>query len=253
MLLLKKARRYFPIIEPILKRNGIPEDFKYLPMIESGFKHVVSPAKASGFWQIMEATGKGGGLEINKMVDERYHLEKATQLACDYLNRSYRKYKDWTLAAASYNIGMGNLNSNLRKQKVDSYYDLLLNTETGRYVYRLVAMKRIVENQNQHGFYLRDKDLYHQPETYEIKVDSNIELVSFAFANGVNYKVIKLFNPWLKKSYLNVEQGQSYTLKLPVHTEDYYVHEENTVFNKVEEVVVLKDSIAIDSLAHDTN
>jgi len=253
VLLLKKANRWFPIIEPILKKNNIPEDFKYLPMIESGFKHVVSPAKASGFWQIMEATGKGHGLEITKEVDERYNIEKATQLACDYLNRSYKKYKNWTLAAASYNIGMGNLNSNLRKQKVNSYYDLLLNSETSRYVYRIVAMKSIYENQNQHGFYLRDKDLYHMAETYEVEVDSTIELVSFAFKHGVNYKVVKLFNPWLKKSYLHVEKGKKYTIKLPVNIEDFYVHAENTAYKEEPETVVTKDSMQTDSVVPNTN
>ncbi|MCH7535883.1 MAG: transglycosylase SLT domain-containing protein [Bacteroidetes bacterium] len=240
VLLIKKASRWFPVIEPILARNGIPEDFKYLPMIESGFAHVVSPAKASGFWQIMEKTGTAGGLEINKEVDERYHIEKATQLACDYLNRSYKKYKDWTLAAASYNIGMRNLNSNLNKQQVNSYYDLLLNTETGRYVYRLVAMKRIYENQNQHGFYLREKDLYHPIETYDVEVDTTINLISFAFEQGINYKVIRMFNPWLRKSYLNAENDKKYTLKIPVNKKDFYVRELNA------------DSVQTDSVVSDT-
>ncbi|NQY68666.1 MAG: lytic transglycosylase domain-containing protein [Flavobacteriales bacterium] len=221
VLLLKKTARWFPVIEPILKKNGIPLDFKYLPMIESGFEHVVSPAKASGFWQIMESTGKGGGLEIRSEVDERYHLEKATQLACDYLNRSYKKYKNWTLSAASYNIGMRNLNTNMEFQDVDNYYDLLLNVETGRYVYRLIAMKRIYKNQIEHGYQLRDKDLYNPIETYTVDIDSTVQLVDFAHSQGVSYKVIRTFNPWLRKSTLTVSNGKTYHIKIPKNKAEF--------------------------------
>ncbi len=213
---LKRAHRYFPVIEPILKKNNIPDDFKYLAVAESGLVNVVSPAKATGFWQFMNKTGKEYDLVINKEVDERYHLEKSTQAACDYLNEAYRKFGNWTLVAASYNMGMGGVSRRLAEQKVDSYYDLLLNAETTRYVYRIVAIKTIVENPINYGFRLRPIDLY-SPIPYTTEVcDSTIDdLRQWSIDKGINYKILKLMNPWLRKSYLKNIEKNTYQIKLP--------------------------------------
>ncbi len=174
LLFLKRANRYFPIIEPILEKNGIPDDFKYLAIAESGLTNVVSPAGATGVWQIMKTTGKEYDLEINSEVDERYHIEKATEAACKYLNDSYKRFNNWTLVAASYNMGMGGVSKQLTRQKVDSYYDLLLNAETARYVFRIIAIKSVMKDPDKYGFVIRQKDLYTEVPTYEVIVDSTI-------------------------------------------------------------------------------
>ncbi|MFT6796140.1 MAG: membrane-bound lytic murein transglycosylase D, partial [Maribacter sp.] len=157
LLLMKRANKYFPVIEPILAKNGIPDDFKYLAVAESGLTNVVSPAGATGFWQIMQETGREYGLEVNSNVDERYHLEKSTEVACKYLNRWKEKYGSWTLTAAAYNAGPGGINKYMRIQQVDDYYDLLLGQETGRYVFRIMAIKAILSNPEKYGFHL-EKD-----------------------------------------------------------------------------------------------
>lgn len=203
-LLIKRAHKYFPIIEPILKKNGVPDDFKYLAVIESGLQNVVSPAGASGFWQIMKATGQEKGLEINSNVDERYHLEKATQLACDYLKNAKDNLGSWTSAAAAYNAGNAGISRRLRDQDVSSYYDLLLGEETGRYVFRIVALKEILGNTEKYGFNYRDKDLYNFIPTKKMMVDYEIDdLAAFAKSNGINYKILKIHNPWLRENKLN--------------------------------------------------
>ncbi|HLT51457.1 MAG TPA: lytic transglycosylase domain-containing protein, partial [Arenibacter sp.] len=154
LLLMKRAHKFFPIIEPILAKNGIPDDFKYLALAESGLQNVVSPAGATGFWQIMPATGREYGLEINKNVDERYHVEKSTEVACRYLKKSKERFGSWTLAAAAYNAGAGGIQKFMGIQKVDAYYDLLLGEETGRYVFRILAIKEILSNPEKYGFHL---------------------------------------------------------------------------------------------------
>jgi membrane-bound lytic murein transglycosylase D len=160
LLMFKRAKKYFPVIEPILAKHGIPEDFKYLAVIESGLTNVVSPAGATGVWQIMPATGRENGLEVNDNVDERYNLEKATEVACKYLLKSKRDLGSWTLAAAAYNAGNAGIARRMKEQNVSSYYDLLLGEETGRYVFRIVALKEILTNPDKYGFNFRDKDLY---------------------------------------------------------------------------------------------
>ena len=155
LLLFKRANKYFPIIEPILAKNGIPDDFKYLAVIESGLQDVTSPAGAKGFWQIMSSTAKENGLEVNSNVDERYHLEKATQVACDYINDAKQRFGSWTMAAAAYNAGNAGMSRRLKAQKVDDYYDLLLVSETSRYLPRIVAVKEILSG-------LLDWTLYNQ-------------------------------------------------------------------------------------------
>ena len=216
LLYLKRAHKYFPIIEPILKANGVPEDFKYLAVIESGLTPAVSPSGARGFWQIMKTTGKDFGLEINNEVDERYHIIKSTEAACEYLNQAHDKFGSWTLAAASYNMGMGGLNKQINKQHVDSYYDLKLNTETGRYVYRIIVAKEIMSNPAKYGFHYRENQLWNQIQTEPLVIDTTIsDLAVFAKSLGLNYKILKEFNPWLRSNSLTLKTVKSYTLDIP--------------------------------------
>lgn len=216
LLYLKRANKYFPIIEPILKKNGIPEDFKYLAVIESGLTPIVSPAGAAGFWQIMKTTGKEMGLEINSEVDERYHVAKATEVACKYLNDAYAKFGSWTLAAASYNMGMGGLNRQLTKQQVQTYYDLKLNSETGRYVYRIMAAKEILSTPKKYGFQYRENQLWNGVQTEELKVIQTVsDLAIFAKELGINYKILKEYNPWLRSNSLTLKSVSEYTFDIP--------------------------------------
>lgn len=216
LLYHKRASKWFPVIEPILKKNGVPEDFKYLALIESGLMNVVSPAGATGFWQILKKTAQEYGLEVNANVDERYNLELATEAACKYLNEAHDKYNNWTLAAASYNMGMGGVNRQLKRQNADTYYDLLLNAETARYVFRIIAAKEIHEHPTKYGFHYRLKDLYQPPQTNTLVVDTAIsDLPEFAEAQGVNYKILKIFNPWLRETHLNNKSGKRYEIQIP--------------------------------------
>jgi hypothetical protein len=216
LLLHKRAARWFPVIEPILKKHKIPEDFKYVALIESQLTNVISPRGATGFWQIVEPTAKGYGMEISEDVDERYHVIKSTEAACRYFKEAYKMFHNWTLVAASYNLGMGGIQGQMAKQKVDSYYDLGLNEETARYVYRILAMKEIISRPKVYGFMLRKKDLYPALSTKQIVIDSTISnLADFALAQGINYKILKTFNPWLLSNRLPVEPGKKYILDLP--------------------------------------
>ena len=220
MLFFKKANKYFPIIEPILKKNNIPNDFKYLAIIESGLDNVVSPAGATGFWQIMKGTALEYGLEVNSGIDERYNLEKSTELACSYLNDAYEKFGNWTIAAASYNMGKSGVRTRMLKQGTNNYYNLHLNSETARYVFRILAVKEIMENPKKYGFIFRDKDLYVMLEYKTLEVDSTIaNLSDFAKIQGVNYKLLKQFNPWLRTSYLPDKSRKKYVLKIPTDTD----------------------------------
>ena len=204
------------IIEPILKKNGIPDDFKYLAVIESGLQNVVSPAGASGFWQIMKATGQENGLEINSNVDERYHLEKATQLACDYLKNAKDNLGTWTAAAAAYNAGNAGISRRLRDQDVTSYYDLLLGEETGRYVFRILALKEILSNPEKYGFNFEEKHLYQPISTRNVEVDTAVtDFARFAKDFGINYKILKIHNPWLREAHLNNKSRKLYEIKIP--------------------------------------
>ncbi len=216
LLLFKRAAKYFPIIEPILKKNNIPNDFKYLALIESGLENVSSPAGAEGFWQIMKTTAKEFNLEVNSEVDERYHIEKSTQVACDFLNSAKKKFGSWTLAAAAYNMGKSGLLKQMNRQKSYSYYDLLLNNETSRYVFRILAIKEIIEKPKKYGFQFRTKDLYENIPTYEVMVDTSINSwADFSKDYGINYKILKLHNPWLRESYLTNKLKKKYYIKLP--------------------------------------
>jgi hypothetical protein len=216
VLLIKRAHKYFPIIEPILAKNGIPDDFKYLAVAESGLQNVVSHAGATGFWQIMKGTGREYGLEVNANVDERYHLVKSTEVACNYLNKWKKKYGSWTLTAAAYNAGPGAINKYLGIQQVDDYYDLLLGQETGRYVFRIMAIKEILSHPEKYGFDLNKEDLYTAVPTFEVEIDEPVfSFADFAQQYEINYKILKRHNPWLREPHLNNKSGKKYVLQIP--------------------------------------
>ncbi|GLU44392.1 lytic transglycosylase domain-containing protein [Allomuricauda sp. NBRC 101325] len=216
LLLMKRANKYFPIIEPILKKNGIPDDFKYLAVAESGLENVVSPAGATGFWQIMKATGREYGLEVNENVDERYHVEKATQVACDYLKKWKERFGTWTLTAAAYNAGPAGVQKYMGIQQVDDYYDLLLGQETGRYVFRILAIKEILSHPEKYGFQLEEDDMYEKVPTFTVEVDSAVtNWADFAELYEINYKILKRHNPWLREAHLNNASRKKYTIEIP--------------------------------------
>ncbi len=216
LMVLKRSRRYFKVIEPILKKYGVPDDFKYLAMAESGLENVLSPAKAAGVWQLLETTARQYGLEVNDVVDERYNLEKSTEAACKYLLESYARYGNWTMAAATYNVGRKGLDGQITKQNTNNYYDLLLNEETGRYVFRLIAHKLITENPDKYGFHLEEEDYYPVISTHMVKVDSAISNIAlFARSQSTNYKIIKNLNPWLRQNTLPDQTHKVYSINIP--------------------------------------
>ena len=216
ILQLKRTTRWFPVMEPIMEQYGLPEDFKYLAMIESELTNAVSPSKAVGFWQFLEGTGKEYGLEINKEVDMRYNVEKETVAACRYLKDSYRKFGSWIAAAAAFNCGNGRISRTMDDQRVDSYFDMLLPEETQRYVYRILALKLITENPEKYGFQIGDNGWYRPYEYKTVTVTESIHnLMDFAFEQGTNYKMLKYFNPWLRSNSLTVSAGKSYDIKIP--------------------------------------
>ncbi|WP_299224508.1 lytic transglycosylase domain-containing protein [uncultured Psychroserpens sp.] len=221
LLMFKRAEKYFPIIEPILKKNNVPDDFKYLAVIESGLTNAVSPAGARGVWQIMKTTGRENGLEINSNVDERYHLEMATEVACKYLLKAKQKLGSWTLAAAAYNAGNAGVSRRLEEQGVSDYYDLLLGEETGRYLFRIIALKEILNHPKQYGFNFKKEDLYKTVPTYKVEVDTIVtDFSQFAKRFGINYKILKLHNPWLREGKLNNSSNKKYYIEIP--KEGYY-------------------------------
>jgi membrane-bound lytic murein transglycosylase D len=216
LMILKKSRRYFAIIEPILKEYGVPDDFKYLAMAESGFENVVSPAKAAGVWQLLTTTAIQYGLEVNTEVDERYNLKRSTEAACKYLLESYKEFGSWTMAAATYNAGRKGLENQIAKQKTDNYYDLLLNEETSRYVFRLIAHKLIVENPVAFGFQIEEKDYYPLIPAHEVPVENAIpDIAVFALDHSTNYKIIKQLNPWMRQNYLPDKTNKVYYILIP--------------------------------------
>lgn len=216
LLLFKRAHKYFPIIEPILAEEGVPDDLKYLAVIESGLTQAVSPARATGFWQIMKETGKEYGLEVNSNVDERYHIEKSTRAACQYLKKSKERFGNWTAAAAAYNAGNYGVSRRFEEQNVNDYYDLLLGEETGRYVFRIIALKEILTNPKKYGFNYRTEDLYTAVPTYKVEVDTAVtDFVKFAERFGINYKILKIHNPWLREPKLNNSSRKKYYIEIP--------------------------------------
>ena len=216
MLLLKRANKYFPTIEPILEEEGIPDDFKYLAVIESALENVRSPKGAKGFWQIMPGTAKEYGLEVNSNVDERYHIEKSTRVACAYLKKAKERFGSWTLAAASYNRGMYATDRLLSKQLSENYYDLLLNSETSRYVFRILAIKEIMSNPRAYGFIFDAEDLYQPILVRKIGLDTAIgNIAQFAKEQSINYKILKIHNPWLIQNHLNNRSRKYYEISIP--------------------------------------
>ena len=216
LLYLKRAHRYFPIIEPILKRNGIPDDFKYLCVIESGLTNATSPAKAQGFWQFMKTTGQKYGLEVTDEIDMRNNLEAATEAACKFLKVLHNNLGSWTAAAAAYNCGEAGLSKNMEKQSIESYYDTRLNSETSRYIYRILAVKQIMKHPQEYGFFLRPTDLYPSLPTRTATLSGqNVDIYAFAKENGCSYKVFRELNPWITTEKLTNKSNKSYTVKLP--------------------------------------
>ena len=216
LLLMKRANKYFPIIEPILAQNGIPDDFKYLAVAESGLTNVVSPAGATGFWQIMRETGREYGLEVNSNVDERYHLKKSTEVACEYLKKWKERYGSWALTAAAYNAGPGAISKYMGIQQVDTYWDLLLGDETGRYVFRIMAIKEILSNPEKYGFHIDEKDMYASVPTFTVEIDKPVnDFADFAKEYEISYKILKRHNPWLREPHLNNSSGKKYAIEIP--------------------------------------
>ncbi|MEZ5069837.1 MAG: lytic transglycosylase domain-containing protein [Bacteroidales bacterium] len=214
--LMKLANRYFPVIEPILKKNLVPDDFKYLVLAESGLTQAVSPANAVGFWQLMKGTAQDYGLEVNAEVDERYHIAKSTEVACRYLIESYRTYGNWTMTAASYNAGRRGVERQAERQKKENYYDLLLVEETSRYLYRVVSFKLIFEDPEAYGFHVNRADLYPEIPVDKIRVDGAVaDFADFAAEHGTNYKILKSLNPWLRDTKLTNTAGKSYEILVP--------------------------------------
>lgn len=216
-LVIKRANKVFPVIEPILKQYGVPDDFKYLAVIESSLVNAVSPAGARGIWQFMPETAKEKGMEVTDQVDERYHLEKSTVAACKYLLEAKNKFGDWTLAAASYNGGMAGIARRLQEQEVANFYDLLLTEETSRYVFRILALKEIMQNPAKYGFSMPNEVLYQPIPVKKIEIDSTItNLATFAKSQGINYKILKIHNPWLRDKKLINKTGKKYELEIPI-------------------------------------
>jgi len=217
ILYLKKSKRYFHLIEPILKKNNIPDDFKYLSLAESGFQEkVTSPAGAVGLWQLMKKAAMENGLEVSNEVDERFHAEKSTEAACRYLNHSYHQYGNWVNVAASYNAGISGIKRQTELQDSRNYFDLQFNEETARYVYRILALKLILENPEKYGFKVTDEEKYPVLSCKVVVVSGSVtNLADYAHNQGINYKILKYFNPWLRQSYLKNPSRKSYSIKIP--------------------------------------
>lgn len=217
VLIIRRANRVFPIIEPILQKNGVPDDFKYLAVIESGLLNATSGSGAKGVWQFMPDTAKEKGMEVNELVDERYHLEKSTEAACKYLLAAKEKLGSWTMAAASYNGGMSGLSKKIEEQKVSNYYDLGLTEETSRYVFRILALKEIMKQPALYGFSIYPTELYPAIPTKTVEVDSTInDLTGFAMSQGINYKILKIHNPWLRDRKLLNPSKKKYEIEIPL-------------------------------------
>ena len=216
ILAIKRANRWFPLIEPILKKNNIPDDFKYLCVAESNMENVISPAGATGFWQFMKPAGEKYGLEINSQVDERYDVEKSTEAACKYLRDSYDMFGSWIVAAASYNMGQDGVQLQRERQKTTNYFNLVLNSETSRFVARIVSLKYILQNPEKYGFDIQAEEKYKPLEFYEETLDSSVaDLADYATSLGVNYFILKMYNPWLRDNYLSNKTKKVYVIKLP--------------------------------------
>lgn len=216
ILYIKRMNRWFPLFEKILKEKGVPDDFKYLAVAESGLENIVSPAGATGFWQFMKETGKKYGLVINGEVDERYNIEKSTYAACDYLLDAKEQFGTWTLAAASYNKGLNGIDNQLDRQKATVYFNLVLNSETSRYIPRIIALKYVLGNPTYYGFDIKENQLYPPYKTYKVKLDTAVaHFADYAKLYGLNYKTLKLFNPWLRDNFLVNKSKKRFFITIP--------------------------------------
>lgn len=226
LLLIKKANRYFPVIEPILRENGIPDDFKYMAVIESSLNHrAVSSAGAAGLWQFMPKTAPNYGLEVASEVDERYSVEKSTLAACKYLKQAYAKYGSWASVALSYNAGQGRISGELDKQQADDGLDLWLVDETSRYFFRMLAIKQVFQQPYKYGFVLNEQDLYKPIEFTEEEIKQSIpDLAAYAKSKGITYAQLKDFNSWLRdrKLTISAKSKGSYTILIPTQKSLYY-------------------------------
>ncbi|MBD5313781.1 MAG: lytic transglycosylase domain-containing protein [Bacteroides sp.] len=234
LLALKRANRYFPVLAPILKKNGVPDDMIYLAVIESTLNpRALSPAKAGGLWQFMPSTGKDYGLEVNDYVDERYDPVKATEAACRYLKNAYAKYGNWESVAASYNGGMARISNELDAQQVDTAYDLYLADETMRYMFRLLAMKIIMENPKEFGFHLTSDQLYQPLEYREVTVSTPVEdWPTWAKQQGIDFMTLREHNPWIRAKSLPNKTGKTYTVKIPTKDSLSRSHQKKSVYNR---------------------
>lgn len=234
MLIVKRANRYFPVIEPILKANGIPDDFKYLAVIESSLNPLAkSPAGAAGMWQFMQTTGREYGLEVNANIDERYHIEKETKAACKYLKDAYQKFGNWLCVAAAYNAGQARISSQLQKQMAQQAADLWLVEETSRYMFRLLAAKSVISNPQRYGFLLKREQLYPPIPYMEVTVTTGIDnLAQYAQEKGITYAQLKDANPWLRDTSLMNKSGRTYILKIPTREGMYYNPKHTVPHNK---------------------
>lgn len=234
LLTLKRANRLFPIICPILKEEGMPEDLIYLCCIESSLDiRAKSPVKAAGLWQFMEATGREYGLQVDAEVDERYHIEKATRAACKYFRDAYAKFGNWHSVTASYNGGQNGIQRKLEQQHATTALDLLLVSETSRYMFRIMAIKEIMRDPYHYGFVLYSDQLYRPIGTRSVEVRSSIaDLAAWAEKQGCSYLQLKEFNPWLRDNKLTVRSGKAYTLLLPQKEDMYYDGKPFPIYNR---------------------
>ena len=214
---IKRSRRFFPKIEQILAEEGVPQDFKFLAVAESDLTQATSPAGAKGIWQFMRGTGKEYGLEVNNDIDERMHFEKSTRAACKYLKKLHARFGSWTMAAAAYNMGGSRLKKESIAQKSKYYYDLNLNQETSRYVFRIAALKELMTNPETYGYYLEPQDYYQEMTDYStIEQTTTVEnLGDFASKYGISYRQLKVYNPWMKSTRLPNASGKRYEIKIP--------------------------------------
>ena len=233
-LLIKRANKYFPVIEPILESEGVPNDFKYLALIESSLdQRAISPAKAAGMWQFLPETAKEYGLEVSEDVDERYNLEKATVIACKYLKNAYEQTGTWSTAAAAYNAGKGKVTSQIEVQQTNNYFDMLFGEETNRYVFRILIAKQIFSNPQRYGFFLKKKDLYYTIDYETVEVDFPIpNLTNFAKSYGSNYQLLKDANPWLRTNKLDNKNRKTYYIKVPKENAVKFDPEKIKVYQK---------------------
>lgn len=238
IFLLKRGHRWLPRIRKIFEEYGVPDDLVYLAMIESDLQNKVSPSNAVGFWQLLKSTAKDFKLEVTNEVDERYHPIKSTEAAAKYLNKAHHKFGNWTDAAASYNIGRRGLDRALTKQEVPSYYDLLVGEETARYVFRAIAIKLIYENPSAFGFNISAENLYKEEKLKEIEITASINnLQKWAFENNINYKILKRYNPWLRKNTLTVRSGKSYIFQIPRNTKSITIERDTlSIYDEVDTI-----------------